>query len=72
MLRAQAYRASGRRAEALAAFALAADRDPRNWLVRRDWAVELRAAGERRKAARQMSIALGLNPRLQLPAGFTR
>jgi len=72
LLRASAYRASGRQAQALDAFALAADRDPNNWIIHRDWAVELRASGRRRAAARQMGVALGLNPRLDLPSGFTR
>jgi Flp pilus assembly protein TadD len=72
LLRAEAYAASGRRVQALDAFAVAANRDPRNWIIRQDWAVELRAAGRRRAAARQMSVALELNPRLDLPLGFTR
>lgn len=72
LLRASALAASGRRPQALDAFALAADRAPNNWIIHRDWAVELRASGRRRAAARRMGVALGLNPRLDLPPGFTR
>jgi Flp pilus assembly protein TadD len=71
-LRAYALRDAGRESQALAAFARASAADPNNWIIRRDWAVLLAQLGKRDAAARQMAVALRLNPRLVLPAGFSR
>jgi Flp pilus assembly protein TadD len=67
---AELYR--GRLPAALDQFHEAARRDPNNYVVRRDWAFALLLAGRREGAQRQMARALALNPRLTLPAGFTR
>jgi Flp pilus assembly protein TadD len=71
-IRADALADLGRLREAEVAYRAAARRDPYSWRVQRDWAVVLRELGRRRQAARQMSIALALNPRMKLPAGFIR
>lgn len=45
---------------------------PNDWSLRADHAVLLRRLGRREQAAREMAVALGLNPRMPLPAGFRR
>jgi tetratricopeptide (TPR) repeat protein len=70
-IRAAALVGAGRVPEAEHAFAEAARRAPRDWTLRRDWALVRLSAGDRRGAARQMRLALALNPRLHLPPGFT-
>jgi Flp pilus assembly protein TadD len=50
----------------------ALDRDPANWRLHSDRAVVLLSEGKRDPARREMSRALGLNPKLKLPAGFVR
>jgi Flp pilus assembly protein TadD len=62
----------GRNAEAIAFFQRAEVRDPNNWVIHRDWAVSLLAAGDRVHARRQMRRALQLNPLMALPARFVR
>lgn len=52
------------------AFQRAAALERENWMIRRDWAVALAGAGERSRAAVQMSRALALNPGMPLPPGF--
>jgi Flp pilus assembly protein TadD len=54
------------------AYERAVRRDPNNWILHRDWAVLLASLGKRRQAAQEMGLALRLNPRLELPPGFTR
>jgi tetratricopeptide (TPR) repeat protein len=62
----------GHNAAALEQFREAARRDPNNFVIRRDWAFALLLVGRRQAAQTQMARALALNPRLQLPTGFTR
>jgi Flp pilus assembly protein TadD len=64
--------AGGEPAAALSAFRSAAEAAPRNWKVRRDWAIALLRSGDRRAAQVQYSRALALNPLLQAPDGFSR
>jgi Flp pilus assembly protein TadD len=54
----------GRLREADRAFARAAAADPSNWVIRRDWALELRREGQSRRARVQMRRAISLNPKL--------
>lgn len=60
----------GRLEQAERAFARAAERDPRNWVIHRDWARVQLALGDTRDAGRTMAKAKALNPRMTLPAGF--
>lgn len=62
--------AAGRPAEAITEFAAAARRDPDDWVIHRDWALALAATGQRDRAARRMTRAAQLNPRLRVPPGF--
>lgn len=71
-IRAYALRDAGNSGAAGTAFAAAAAADPENWLLRRDWAVLLAQVGDRAGAAKQMAVALGLNPRMKLPPGFLK
>jgi Flp pilus assembly protein TadD len=50
----------------------ALDRDPSNWQLHRDRAIVLLRTGDRRRARREMSRALALNPKMDLPRGFVR
>jgi Flp pilus assembly protein TadD len=72
LVRAYALRDAGRSAAAGTAFAAAAAADPDNWVLRRDWAVLEAQVGDRAGAARQMAVALALNPRMKLPPGFLK
>ena len=62
----------GRPRAASIAFEKAVRRNPNDWVLHRDWAVQLASLGQRRQAAKEMGRALQLNPRLALPPGFTR
>jgi Flp pilus assembly protein TadD len=55
-----------------AAYARAARLEPRDWLVRREYARVLLALGRRADARGQMAASLALNPRQSLPAGFVQ
>jgi Flp pilus assembly protein TadD len=55
-----------------AAYARAARLEPRDWLVRREYARVLLVLGRRADARGQMAASLALNPRQSLPAGFVR
>jgi poly-gamma-glutamate capsule biosynthesis protein CapA/YwtB (metallophosphatase superfamily) len=55
---------------ASAGFADAVRSDPADWQLRRDWAQTLLIVGAQRAAARQMSDALALNPRMRVPPVF--
>jgi hypothetical protein len=72
LVRAYALRDAGRSSAAGTAFAAAAAADSDNWVLRRDWAILLAQVGDRPAAARQMTVALALNPRLELPPGFLK
>jgi Flp pilus assembly protein TadD len=72
LVEAYALRDAGHGTAAAAAFARASAADPDNWVIRRDWGILLAQIGKRDAAAQQMAIALRLNPRLVLPAGFSR
>jgi Flp pilus assembly protein TadD len=67
---AEALARAGGGAAADRAFARAVAADPTNWALRRDWAVLLLTDGERRRARRQIEVALSLNPRIVLPSDF--
>lgn len=67
---AYAYAGLGRLEESERAFARAARRDPRNWVVHRDRARVQLALGRTAEAGETMSRAQALNPRMTLPAGF--
>jgi len=54
------------------AYRRAVQREPSDWLARRDLAVVLARAGERQAARTQMARALALNPRMRIPFGFAR
>ena len=60
----------GRLSAAERAFARAADADPRNWVIWRDWARVQLALGRRKQAGETMARAKALNPRMSLPPGF--
>ncbi len=72
MTEAYALAGQGRFRAAASRFAAAARSEPRNWVVRRDWARTLLASGGRRAAQTQMRRALALNPRMRLPPGFAQ
>ena len=72
VIEAHALRGLGRARAAAGAFARAAERDPDNWTVRRDWAITLAELGDQEEAVRQLRRALELNPRIELPPGFKR
>lgn len=57
--------------QSAAAYARAARFEPRDWVVRREYARVLLALGRRAGARRQMAAALALNPRQSLPPGFS-
>lgn len=69
--RGYAYLEVGKLERSRAAFQQAARRDPNNWVLQRDYAIVLLRLGERAKAQARMRRARGLNPRMQLPIGFT-
>ena len=62
--------ALGRYEPAARAFRRAAQRDPENWVIYRDWARAQFALGKRVQAGRTMARAKTLNPRMTLPPGF--
>lgn len=68
----EAYALAGLRRleESAQAFSRAARRDPRNWVIYRDWARVQLALGRPGAAGRTMAKAQALNPRMTLPAGF--
>lgn len=53
------------------AFSAALRRQPNNWILQRDYAITLLALGRREQAQARMRRALRLNPRLDVPPGFT-
>lgn len=53
-------------------FARAAEADPANWVVRRDWASALLRIKRVAAARAQMGMALALNPLIVLPPEFAR
>jgi Flp pilus assembly protein TadD len=53
-----------------AAYAHAAQLEPRNWELRREYARVLLALGRRADARGEMAASLALNPRQSLPPGF--
>lgn len=57
------YEASAR------AYERAAQREPSNWVIRRDWAIALERAGEGARSREQLNRAMALNP-LMDPAGL--
>lgn len=57
--------------QASTVLATAARRDPNNYYVHLRWATVLDDQGRRALATREISRALGLNPRLQVPQPFT-
>lgn len=65
-----AHLAGGRIPRATVALRAAAEAAPFDWRVRRDWAIALLRAGDRRAAQVQISRAYALNPLLQPPPGF--
>lgn len=71
-VRAYAYAAQRKFGAAAREFRAALDGDPQNWRLRRDLGRVLLAVGDRRAAQAQMARALALNPRMALPAGFTK
>lgn len=54
------------------AFERAAQREPENWIIHRDWAVALAAAGDEEGARREITRAVELNPRMEVPALYLR
>lgn len=52
------------------AYADAARLEPRDWMLRREYARVLLALGRRSDARGQMAASLALNPRQSLPPGF--
>lgn len=70
VIRAQAAQALGRHRAAIRLFSRAAERDPRNWSLHRDWAISLLALGDREAARRRLDLAGALNPRMPAPPGF--
>jgi Flp pilus assembly protein TadD len=57
-------------AASAAAYAHAAQLEPRDWALRREYARVLLALGRREDARGQMAASLALNPRQSLPPGF--
>jgi Flp pilus assembly protein TadD len=53
-----------------AAYARAAQLEPRDWELRREYARVLLALGRRADARGEMAVSLALNPRQSLPPGF--
>lgn len=72
MLEARALTRLGRDDAAARAYRRAAQREPTDWMIRRDLAVVLARAGDRSAARAEMARALALNPRMTLPFGFAR
>ncbi len=72
LIRARALAELGRDRTAAHAYRRAVQREPSDWLARRDLAVVLARAGERGAARTQMAKALALNPRMAVPFGFAR
>jgi tetratricopeptide (TPR) repeat protein len=70
LLRGRALAGARNFASSAAAYARAAQLEPRDWTVRREWARVLLALGRRKAAQSQMAASLALNPRQSLPAGF--
>ncbi len=70
LVEAYALRAMGRLPQAALAFRRAANEDPANWTIRRDFATTLLAVGRGSAARAQLRRALRLNPRMGLPPGF--
>lgn len=69
LVEAYALRAEGRPAAALAAFRAAAAADPARASIHRDIAALLLARGDRRAAKAELTVALALDPRIELPPG---
>jgi Flp pilus assembly protein TadD len=70
LLQARALAGARGFAQSADAYARAARLEPRDWIVRREWARVLLALGRRAGAQAQMARSLALNPRQSLPAGF--
>lgn len=70
--RALALARQNRFGSAASTFRAAAQLEPSDWTLRRDWALTLLRLGDRAAAQAQMSRALALNPRMQLPRGFVK
>jgi Flp pilus assembly protein TadD len=70
LIQAYAAQALGRHRQAVALFRRAAEREPRNWSLHRDWAISLQALGQRREARERMELASTLNPLMPAPPGF--
>jgi Flp pilus assembly protein TadD len=70
LIQAYAAQALDRHRQAVALFSRAAEREPRNWSLHRDWAISLQALGQRREARERMAIASTLNPLMPAPPGF--
>lgn len=62
--------AAARTPDAVTTLRAATEASPRNWRVRRDWAVALLRSGNQRAARVQISRAYALNPLLTPPDGF--
>lgn len=70
LIQAYAAQALGRHRQAVILFSRAAEREPRNWSLHRDWAISLQALGQRREARERMDLASTLNPLMEAPPGF--
>lgn len=72
LVEARALAELGRYGAAVRAYERAAALSPRDWTIRRDWAVALARTGDRDGARREIGNALVLNPRMELPPDFSR
>jgi tetratricopeptide (TPR) repeat protein len=70
LLRGRALAGAREFAASAASYARAAQMEPRDWELRREYARVLLALGRRADASGQMAASLALNPRQSLPAGF--
>jgi Flp pilus assembly protein TadD len=70
VLRGRALAGAHDLAASATAYAHAAQLEPRDWELRREYARVLLALGRRSDARGQMAASLALNPRQSLPAGF--
>jgi hypothetical protein len=67
LTRAYALQDLGRLRSADQAFRRAADEDPSNWVIRRDWAAALLEADDLARARDELSRARSLNPKMPIP-----